>query len=124
MAHPARAPNLHIEIVVETVHRSRNRFTKRPAAIARWRRIGDDVDGERDDLARPFVRSAEHHRQRNGQAVIDIHLVDDGHVELVEDQALRNMPGKVWMALHIRHLARAPAFVGGRVSFRRTRLRK
>ena len=50
--------------------------------------------------------------------MIDLHLVDDGEVELVEDDRLRDMRGELGMPLHHRHRPRAPAFVGGR-KFRR-----
>ena len=49
--------------------------------------------------------------------MIDIHLVDDRHVELVEDQALRDMPGQIGMAFDVWHFPRSPAFVGRSVAF-------
>jgi hypothetical protein len=62
--------------------------------------IQDDFDLTEDQ--------AERHRQ----AVIDVHLVDDGHVEFVEDAALRDVPGEIGVALDHRHRARPPAFIG------------
>src|ERR1700722_5380753 len=44
------------------------------AAVAGRRRILHDVDGERDNLARPLFRLPEHQRQRYGEAVIHVHL--------------------------------------------------
>ena len=98
VAHAAGAPDLHVQILPKALHRRADRLAQHPAAVARGHRIGDDVDRERNDLARPFLRLAEHQRQRHGQAVIDVHLVDDGHVEIVEDQALRDVPGEIGMA--------------------------
>src|SRR3546814_5925102 len=63
-----------------------------------------------------FGGRPEHHRQWNGQTVIDVHLVDDGHVEIVKDQALRDVPSEVGVPFHIGNRARAPAFVGGLVA--------
>ena len=45
--------------------------------------------------------------------MVDVEIGGDRHVELVEDQVLDQMPGKLGMALDHRHLARAPAFVSG-----------
>ncbi len=55
---------------------------------------------------------AEDHAQRHGAAVVDVHLVHDGHVEVVEDQALGDVPGEIRVADHVGHRARAPALVG------------
>src|SRR3546814_2947167 len=92
------------------------RSSQSPAAIPAWHRVGDDIDSQRDDLDRPFGGRPEHHRQWNGQTVIDVHLVDDGHVEIVKDQALRDVPSEVGVPFHIGNRARAPAFVGGLVA--------
>ena len=116
VAHPAGAPDLHVEVLRKAFDRARDRLAQCPAALARWRRIGDDIDRERDDRGRPGLAFAEHHAQRHGQAVVDIHLVDDRHVEFVEDQALCNMPGEIGMADDIGHLARTPAFVRRRIA--------
>ena len=45
--------------------------------------------------------------------MIDVHLVDDRHIELIKYQALCKMPGKIGMALDNRDRARPPAFVTG-----------
>ena len=89
---------------------ARPRFQQR---LPGRRRILHDVDRERDHLARPRVRLAEHERQRHRQPVIDVHPVDDRHVELIEDRRLRDVPRELRMALHVGHRARSPAFVGG-----------
>ena len=117
VAHAARAPDLHVEILGEAVDRAGDRLAQPPAAIARRRRIGDDIDRHRDHPARPGVGLAEHQAQRHGQAMVDIHFVDDGHVEFVEDQALGDMPGQVRLADHVGHRARPPALVGRLVAF-------
>ena len=84
------------------------------AALAGRRRVLHDIHGERNDRAGPFGRRAEREVERHRQAMIDFHLVDDGEVEPVEDGRRRDVRGKLRMALHHRHRARAPAFVGGR----------
>ena len=78
------------------------------------RRVLDHVDAERDDPARPLRRLAEHDRQRHGEPVVDRHLVDEGEVELVDDERLGEVPGQFRMALHDGHGAGAVALVGGR----------
>jgi hypothetical protein len=50
--------------------------------------------------------------------VVHVHLVHDGHVEIVEDQALGDVPGEVRVADHVGHRARAPALVGRLEAFR------
>ena len=110
---PAGAPDLDVEVLGEALHRAADRLAQAEAAVARWRRIGHHVDRQRDDLARPCIRLAEHHRERHGAAVIDVHLVHDGHVEIIEDQALGDVPGQIGVADHIGHRARTPALVGG-----------
>ena len=69
----------------------RMRLAEHEAAVAGRRRIHHDVDRERNDLERPFVVRAflaAQQIERNGQAVIDFHLVADGEVEFVEDDRL------------------------------------
>src|SRR5581483_8913395 len=80
-------------------------------------RVHHDVDGERDDPERPLlvgVELAAEEIERHREPVIDLHLVDDGEIELVEDDRLRDVRGEFGMALDHRHRARAPALVGGR----------
>ncbi len=48
------------------------------------------------------------------EAVIDLHLVDDGEVELVQNDRLGDMRRELGMALHHRYRTRPPAFVRGR----------
>ena len=115
--HAAGAPDLHVEIVGERLDGLADRAAEMPAAVAGRRRILDDVDRQRNHLARPRRRLPEHQRQRHGQAMVDVHPVDDRHVELVEDRRLRDVPGELRMALDDRHRPRAPAFVGGRERF-------
>ena len=118
VAHAAGAPDLHVDVFREALDSRLDAFAEAEAAVARRRRVGDHVDRERDDLARPGLRFAVDHAQRHGAAVVDVHLVHDGHVELVEDQALGDVPGEVRMADHVGHRARAPAFVGRLEHFR------
>jgi hypothetical protein len=75
------------------------------------------VGGERNHLEGPLfarVALAAQEIERHGQPVVDLHLVDDGDVELVEDQRLRDMGGEFRVALDDRHRARTPALVGRR----------
>ena len=43
--------------------------------------------------------------------MVDVHFVDNCHVKIVEDQALRDMPGKVRVPFDIRNLSRPPTFI-------------
>ena len=122
---PARGPEIWcdmppvpkittLEVLREAVDRAADRLAEIVAALAGRRRILHDVDGERDDRAGPFLRRAEHEIERHGQPVIDLHLVDDGQVEAVENDRRRDVRGKLRMPFHHRHRARTPALVGGR----------
>src|ERR1700730_1477154 len=64
--------------------------------MPRRRRIHDDIHRERDHRTRPCVLGlAEQEIHRDGQAVIDFHLVDDCEVELIENDGLRDVRGKL-----------------------------
>ena len=56
-------------------------------------------------------RLTEHQTQRHGQAVVNVHFVDDGQVKVLLNHRLCNMRSQLRMALHHRHRARAPAFI-------------
>ena len=93
----------------------------RPRLKQRWPVGGGvhhHVDGKRDHRTRPFGRRPEHQVERHRETMVDLHLVDDGEVETVEDHRLGDVGSQRRMALDHRHRARAPAFVGGR-KFRR-----
>ena len=45
--------------------------------------------------------------------MVDLHVVDDGQVELVQDHRLGDMGGELGMAMHHGHGAGAPALVSG-----------
>jgi hypothetical protein len=112
MAHAAGAPDLHVQGLVIALDRLADRLPEHEAAASRGHWVLHHVDREGNDRARPSLRLPEHERQRNGQAVVDIHLVDDGQVEVVLDHALRDMRGELRMADDLRHGPRSPAFVG------------
>ena len=76
-----------------------------------------DVDREGDDLARPFLDLAEDARERHGQTVVDVDLVDHGQVEILLDHFRGDMRGKLRVSDDRRHGARAVAFVRG-IEFR------
>src|SRR5215470_12440373 len=81
------------------------------AAVAvRWR-VLHDIDGQRNNFARPFLGLPEHERQRHGETVVHIQVVDDGEIKLVEYEGLRDMGRQYWMAFDHRHGSRAPTFV-------------
>ncbi len=117
----AGAEDHHFEIVRKRLDRFADGLAEHVAAVAGRRRIHDDVDGERNDRARPMaalVDLAEQKVHRHRHAVIDFHLVADGQIELVEDAGLRDVRGQRRMAYRDRHRPRTPAFVGRR-KFRR-----
>ena len=62
------------------------------------------------------ARLPAHQTQGHGQAMVDIHLVDDGQVEIVLDHRLRDMRRQFGMTDHGGHWPRTPAFVGRRVT--------
>ncbi len=76
------------------------------------------VHAQRDHAAGPRIRLPVHHRQRDGEPVIDGHLVDDREVELVEDQRLGQVPRQLRMARHRRD-GPGPVPLVGRIESRR-----
>ena len=80
------------------VDRTPDRLAEPVAPVAGGRRVLDDVDGERDHLARPRLGLPEGDRQRHRETVVDLHLVDEREVELVEDQRLGEVPGQLGVA--------------------------
>jgi hypothetical protein len=78
------------------------------------RRVLHHVDGKRDHRAGPRLRLAAHQAHRHREAVVDIHLVDDGEIEIVLDHRLRDVARQLRMADQLGHRARAPALVGDR----------
>ena len=61
----------------------------------------------------PGFGLAEHQGERDGEAVVDVHPVDDGEIEVLLDHGLRDVPGEIRRAFHDGTGARAKAFVGG-----------
>ena len=114
MTHSARAPHLHVEIIIERLDRGAQRLAELVAAIAGGRRVLHDVDRERNDPAGPRGGLPEHQRQRHRQAVVDVHLVDDRQVKIALDHRLRDVGRELGMSLDDRHRSRPPALVGGR----------
>ena len=94
--------------------RPADRLAEHEAAVAGGRRVLHHVHGERDDRDRPRLRLAVDQRQRHGEAVVDLHLVHQGEVELVEDEALGQVGGQVGAAGHDRHRAGPVPLVGRR----------
>ena len=112
VAHAAGAPDLHIQVFVEAFHGLANGATQRQAASARWHGIQHHVHGHRNDLHWPGFGLAEHDRQRHGETVVHVHLVDDGEVEVLLDDRVCNMRSEGGMAFHYGHRTRTPAFIG------------
>src|SRR3954447_25449367 len=123
MAHATGTPDLNVERLVKCLHGLADGFTEHVATPGRGRRVLHDIDRKRDHRTWPRLRLTAHQAQRHRQAMVDIHLVDDGEIEVVLDHRLRNMSGKFRMADYFRHRARAPTFVG-RHEFRRGADRK
>ncbi len=114
---PAGAEDHDLEVLRIGFDRLPDRLAEHVAAVPGRRRIHHHVDRERDDLERPFAARrdlAAQEVERHRQPVVDLHLVDDGEVEFVEDHRLRDVRGKRGIALHHRHRARPPALVGRR----------
>src|SRR5450759_295679 len=114
VAHAAGAPDLHVERFVVGLDGLADRLAEHVAAPARGRRILHDIDRERNHRARPRLRLAAHQAQRHGEAVVDVHLVDDGQIEIVLDHRLRDVRRELRMANHLGHRTRTPALVGRR----------
>ena len=63
----------------------------------RRHRVLHDVDGEGNDREGPgaISRLSPQHGQRHGEAVVHVHLVDDGEVEVFLDDRLRDVRGQL-----------------------------
>src|SRR4051812_28834507 len=112
--HPAGAEDHDPQVLVERFDGLADRPSQHVAAVSGRHRVDHDVDGERNDGTGPLARLAEHQGERYGEAVVDLHLVDDGEIEFVEDDRLHDMRGELGMAFHRRHLARPPSLVRDR----------
>src|SRR5579864_6343955 len=95
MRHAASAENHHAQIPIEAVDRLADRLAEHEAAMPGRRRILNDIDTERDDLEGPFLGLTAEQRQGHGEPVIDLHLVDDGEIEFIENDRLRDMPSEI-----------------------------
>lgn len=89
------------------LHRAPDRLAQCPTAIAGRRGQVTTVTATGTTLTGHAARLAEHQDHRHRQTMIDLHLVDDGRVELVEDAGLRDVPGQVGMSRHHQHRARS-----------------
>src|SRR5215469_2746929 len=119
MAHAPGAPDLDLERLVVALDGAADRLAEREAARPRGNWVLHDVDRKRNHPARPSVGLAAYEAQRDRQTVVDIHLVDDGEVEVLLDDRVSDMGGELGMAEHLRHRPWAPSFVGRRVFHRR-----
>ena len=116
VAHAPGAPDVHVQVFVKALHRAADGLPQLEAAAATGHGVLHHVHRKRNHRAGPGtglrMLLAAHQRQRHRQAVVHIHLVDDGEVKVLLDHALRNVAGQLGVALHHGHGARAPAFIG------------
>ena len=108
VAHPAGAPDLHVEVVVVRLDGAPDRLAQVEAALSRRDRIVDDVDRDRDHPARPRRRLAAQQRQRDGQAVIDGEAVDDREVEVLLDDRVGDVRRQFGVTHDVGHRAWSP----------------
>src|ERR1700677_5152798 len=85
MAHAARAPDMDVDVLGVAHDRLADRPAERQASRARGHGVLYDIDREGDDLARPCLDLAKDARERHGEAVVDVDLVDHGQVEILLD---------------------------------------
>src|SRR5215470_9093881 len=111
VAHAAGTPDVNRNVLGEALHGPADRLAQTVAAVAGRGRVLHDVDGERDDPHRPLPGLAVDQGQRHGEAVVDVELVQQGEVELVEDERLREVRGQVGMTADDRHGAGPVALV-------------
>ena len=115
MRQSASAEDHDLEVLRIGLNRLAYRLAQHVAAMAGRRRIHHDIDRKRNHRTRPvriFVDLAEQQVHRHGHAVIDLHLVADGEVELIENDRLRYVRGKRRITLHHRNRTRTPTFIG------------
>src|SRR4051794_25902258 len=78
MAHSPSAPDLNVERLVVAFDCPADCLAKHVTSSSRGRGVLHDVDGKRDYRAWPRLWLAAHQAQRHSEAMVDIHLVDDG----------------------------------------------
>jgi len=111
MRQPARPEDHDAQIALEGFDGLSDRLAEHETAMPRRHRIHHHIHAERDDGAGPFLGLPEHEGEGNGQAVIDLHLVHDGDVELVEDEGLHEMRREFRVTLDGGDGARTPTLV-------------
>jgi len=75
-----------LQIFIPAFNRFADRLAEHETTMAGRRRVLNDIDGKRNNTAGPGFRLSEHQGHRCRQPVIDLHLIDDGDVELVEHE--------------------------------------
>src|SRR6185369_12313051 len=119
VAHSAGTPDLNVERFVVSLNSLSDCLAEHVATPPGGRRVLHDVHRKRDHWTRPRLWLAAHQAQWHGQAMVDIHLVNDGKIEVVLDHRLRDVRGELRMADHFRDWTRTPTLVGGREFGRR-----
>ena len=116
MTHAARAPDVDVDVLVVALDRLADRLAQVEAALATGHRVLHHIDRKRNHRARPSVldrvQLAAHQRQRHREAMVHVHLVDDGQVKVLLNDRLRNVRSQLGVTFNHRHRAWAPAFVG------------
>ena len=78
VAHATGAPDLDIERLFVLLQSARDGTPQIETAPPRWNRVLNDVHSLRNHRTRPGLRLTAQKAQRHGEAVVHIHLVDDG----------------------------------------------
>ena len=120
MRHAAGTVNDDAQVLLETLHGAGDGLTEFETARTGGRRILHDVDAQGNDGEGPLRGLAAGDRQRHGKTMIHRHFIRDGHVELIQDEGLGQMPGERRMSLHNGHRTRSKSFVGDGKAIRHT----
>ena len=103
---------MDVEILIERFDCASYRLAELEAALPGGRRVLNDVHHDRDDPDGPSRWLTEEQREGDGKSVVDAHLVDHRHVELVENKGLGEVTGQLGMTLNDGDGSWPEAFIG------------
>ena len=83
VGHAARAPNLDIQVFVILIQCSTNCLPQLKTTLPSWYGVLNHVDRKGNHRAGPGCWLATHQRERNGQAMIHIHLIDNCQIKVL-----------------------------------------
>src|SRR4030095_5915268 len=91
MRHPTGAEDNDLEILLPALDGFLDRLAQHEATMAGWGGVLDHIYSQWNNPAGPRFGLPEEQRHRCRQAVIDLHFINDSHVELIEHKRLKHV---------------------------------